>query len=208
MKNFFFSTCLVTLFIFSKADLSFAKGECESISNKYVKVEAWLSKQYEKNYRNIRNELREMGNTKVGLFIYPAENPSRVVAIGRCVPAYIAQHFLKIANKYSLGTTHLVNQGFISSYWSGLGSSLFSENSMNPITPQQLTMLMDETLDTQSFQEMYRLLTVQNEKVPAFGLMLDNPKLLSDAQWSPSITREWLFVKNTDLLKFFWPSRD
>ena len=38
-------------------------------------------------------EFKEMGNTKVGLFIYPAENPSRIVAIGRCVPVHIAHIF-------------------------------------------------------------------------------------------------------------------
>ena len=36
-----------------------------------------------------------MGNTKAGLFIYPAENPPRLVVIGKYVPAYIAQHFIK-----------------------------------------------------------------------------------------------------------------
>ena len=36
-----------------------------------------------------------MGNTKASLFIYPAENPPRLVAIGKYVPAYIAQHFIK-----------------------------------------------------------------------------------------------------------------
>ena len=30
-----------------------------------------------------------MGNTKAGLFIYPAENPPRLVAIGKYVPAYV-----------------------------------------------------------------------------------------------------------------------
>ena len=109
----------------------YAKEDCLSISKKPVKVEAWVSKKYEKDYRNIRREFQEMGNTKVGLFFYPAENPSRVVAIGRCVPAYMAQHFLKKAWKYSLGTTHLVHQGFVSSHWAGIGTSLFSENSMN-----------------------------------------------------------------------------
>ncbi|MEK9627446.1 MAG: hypothetical protein VW455_00340 [Nitrospinota bacterium] len=157
-----------------------AKEECLSESQKPVKVEAWISKKYEKNYRNIRNEFAEMGNTKVGLFVYPAENPSRVVAIGRCVPAYMAQHFIRKAWKYSLGTTHLVHQGFVSSHWAGVGTSLFSENSMSAISPQQLNELMDETLNTESFQKMYRDLTVQKEKVSAFGLMLDNPKLIQN----------------------------
>ena len=87
---------------------------------------------------------------------------------------------IKKAEKYSIGTTHLVNQGFVSSHWSGLGSSLFSENSMNPITPDQLAMLMEEDLDTQSFHALYKSFTVQKKKVPAFGLIVDNPKLLSE----------------------------
>ena len=159
-------------------NLSFADEPCLTLNKTELKVEAWLSKKYKKNYINIREEFREMGNTNVGLFIYPAENPSRIVAIGRCVPVHLAQHFLKKAKKYSIGTTHLVNQGFISSHWSGLGSSLFSENSMNPIAPNQLAMLMENSLDTESFHVLYKSFTVQRKKVSAFGLILDNPKLL------------------------------
>ena len=129
----------------------FAEKDCESISRKPVKLEAWVSKRYEKDLKKIRKEFGEMGNTVVGLFVYPAENPSRVVAVGRCVPAYIAQYILAKARKYSLGTTHLVRQGFVSSHWTGIGTSLFSENSMNAITPEQLARLMDDSLDTDSF---------------------------------------------------------
>lgn len=157
----------------------FAERDCVSISRKPVKVEAWVSKRYEKDLVKVRKEFGEMGNTVVGLFVYPAENPSRVVAIGRCVPAYIAQHILEKARKYSLGTTHLVHQGFFSSHWTGVGTSLFSENSMNAITSDQLSQLMDESLDTDAFQEIYRNLTQQPRKVPAFGLLLDNPKYLT-----------------------------
>ena len=155
-----------------------AVKDCESISQKPVKLEAWVSKHHEKDLKKIRHEFGLMGNTVVGLFVYPAVNPSRVVAIGRCVPAYLARHFLAKARKYSLGTTHLVHQGFFSSHWAGVGTSLFSENSMNSISPDQLALLMDDTLDTDSFQELYRNLTRQSEKVPAFGLMLDNPKYM------------------------------
>ena len=159
----------------------FAEKDCESISRKPVKLEAWVSKRYEKDLKKIRKEFGEMGNTVVGLFVYPAENPSRVVAVGRCVPAYIAQYILAKARKYSLGTTHLVRQGFVSSHWTGIGTSLFSENSMNAITPEQLARLMDDSLDTDSFQEIYRKLTRQPKKVSAFGLLLDNPKYMTSA---------------------------
>ena len=157
----------------------FAEKDCESISRTPVKLEAWVSKRYEKDLKKIRKEFGEMGNTVVGLFVYPAENPSRVVAVGRCVPAYIAQYILAKARKYSLGTTHLVRQGFVSSHWTGIGTSLFSENSMNAITPEQLARLMDDSLDTDSFQEIYRKLTRQPKKVSAFGLLLDNPKYMT-----------------------------
>ena len=166
------------LIFFSWPKIGYAKEECPSIRDQYVKVEAWISKKFEKEYETIRREFAELGKTKVGLFVYPSENPSRVVAIGRCIPAFLAQHFIKKAWKYSLGTTHLVNQGFVSSHWSGLGTSLFSEHSMNAINKQQLKMLMDEKLDTHSFQKLYQSLTVQKAKAPAFGLMVDNPKLL------------------------------
>ena len=169
---------LSIIFLFGTINLGFAKEVCVSKDKSSLKVEAWLSKKHEKNYLDIRNEFKQ-ANTKVGLFIYPADNPSRVVAIGRCTPVHIAQYFLHKAKKYSLGTTHLVNQGFISSHWSGLGTSLFSENSMNPITQTQLKMLMDESLDTESFHILYRSFTVQSKTVSAFGLILENPKLLT-----------------------------
>ena len=180
MQKIFLSLYVLVLFFVSTISFSFAEEPCLEKNKNKVRVEAWLSKKYEKNYFNIQKEFKQMGRTRVGLFIYPAENPSRIVAIGRCVPVHYAQYFLKKAKKYSIGTTHLVNQGFVSSHWSGLGSSLFSENSMNPITPDQLAMLMKEDLDTQSFHDLYKSFTVQKKKVPAFGLIVDNPKLLSE----------------------------
>lgn len=171
--------CLLTIFFCMTVPPALAEEDCLSISQKPVKLEAWLSKRYEKYLKSIRKDLAGMGNTRVGLFVYPTENPSRVVAIGRCVPVYIAQYILTKAEEYKLGTTHLVNQGFVSSHWTGIGTSLFSENSMNAVTPKQLQALMDDTLDTESFHEMYRALTRQPEKVPAFGLMLNNPKYMN-----------------------------
>ena len=180
MKKIFLCLYVLVLFFLSTISFSFAEVPCLETNKNKVRVEAWLSKKYEKNYFDIQKEFKKMGRTRVGLFIYPAENPSKIVAIGRCVPVHYAQYFLKKAEKYSIGTTHLVNQGFISSHWSGLGSSLFSENSMNPITPDQLAMLMEEDLDTQSFHALYKSFTVQKKKVPAFGLIVDNPKFLSE----------------------------
>ena len=172
---------IYALFILNTAlvNLSFAKESCSEESKSKVKVEAWLSKRYAKDYRDIRKEFLVIGNTKLGLFISPAENPSRVVAIGRCIPAYVAQFFIKKAIKYSLGTTHLVNQKLISSNWLGMGAPIFGANSMSKITSEQLAILMDDSLDTESFQKIYRYFTVQNKKINIYGLLLDNPRFLS-----------------------------
>lgn len=62
-------------------------SECSAIEHKPVKVEAWLSKRYEKDLRQLRKEFAAMGNTRVTLWVYPGENLSKIIAIGRCVPS-------------------------------------------------------------------------------------------------------------------------
>ena len=102
----------------------------------------------------------------------------KIVAIGRCVPAFIARHILRKARKYYGDVNALVHQGFFSFNWVGVGSSLFAESALQPISPDELAHLMDESLDTRQFQLLYRKLTIQEKKVKAFGLLLDNPKLM------------------------------
>ena len=157
-----------------------ASSKCSPVEENSIKVEAWMSKQYKKNLRQIRKEFSAMGNTQVTLWVYPAENPSKVVAIGRCVPAYIARHMLRKAMEYSGGVSSLVNQGFISPHWIGVGTSLFAENSFRTVTQGQISQLMDISLNTKQFQTIYRQFTIQEKKVRAFGLLLDNPKLLEN----------------------------
>ncbi len=141
-------------------------------------MEAWLSKKYEKNLRRLRKEFEAMGTTRASLWVYPAENPSRTVAIGRCVPGYIARHALNLTEHYLGKVNSLVHQSFISPYWIGIGTSLFAENSQQPVDSDQVAQLKNRALDTVQFQELYRKLTRQDETVPAFGLEVPNPKYM------------------------------
>jgi hypothetical protein len=175
----FFVCVFGPLFLWVLTSTAMSK-DCSPIDEKPVKVEAWMSKQYEKSLRQIRNEFSAMGNTRVTLWVYPAKNPSKIVAIGSCVPAYIGRHILRKAIEYSGGVSSLVHQGFFSANWIGVGASLFAESSFRPVTKDQLMTLMDTSLDTQKFQETYRQLTMQQKKIKAFGLMLRNPKLLEN----------------------------
>ncbi|MFQ5451675.1 MAG: hypothetical protein ACE5E9_13690 [Nitrospinaceae bacterium] len=158
--------------------LAQSSKECDPVSVKPVKLEAWVSRRYARELKPLRREFAAMGNTRVRLWVYPGNNPSRVVAVGRCVPAYIARHALRKALQLSGGVTRLVHQGFISSHWIGIATSLFDEGSQKSITQSQLERLMDDSLDTLEFQELYREFTPQDDEVQAFGLHLPNPKLL------------------------------
>ena len=172
----FFMAVFLALFLWTSVSTAM-KTDCFPIEKKPVKVEVWMSKQYAKSLRQIRNDFSAMGNTRVTLWVYPTKNPSKIVAIGSCVPAYIGRHMLQKAIEYSGGVSSLVHQGFFSSNWIGLGTSLFAESSFRPVTKDQL---MDPSLDTKKLQATYRQLTTQKKKVKAFGLLLDNPKLLEN----------------------------
>lgn len=101
------------------------------------------------------------------------------MAIGSCIPSYVGRHMLRQAMEYSGGVNLLVNQGFFSSNWIGVGTSLFSENSLRPITQDQLIGLMDVA----RYPAISKNLSSTHytaKKVKAFGLMLENPKLLEN----------------------------
>lgn len=152
---------------------------CPPVEEQPVKIEIWLPKRQEALFPVFRKELASMGHTRVFLWPYPAaENPSRVVAIGRCVPAYIARHALQQALEHFGAVKSLVHQKFVHDHWIGLGTSLFAESSQKPVTPAQLRRLLDPSLGTPEFQTLYRQFTVQDVTVPAFGLDLPNPKLM------------------------------
>ncbi len=53
-----------------------------------------------------------MGNRRDAPWVYLAEIPSKVVAIDRYVPAYIALHILRETMERSDGVSSLVHQGF------------------------------------------------------------------------------------------------
>ena len=90
MQKIFLCLYVLVLVFVSTISFSFAEEPCLETNKNKVRVEAWLSKKYEKHYFDIKKEFKEMGRARVGLFIYPAENPSRIVAIGRCVPVQLA----------------------------------------------------------------------------------------------------------------------
>lgn len=154
----------------------FAESECEPVEKKPVKVEGYISKQFKKQGKAISKEFAEMGHTRVVLRPFPMGETAKVVAIGRCVPAYIAQHALKLALQYTGGVEQIVNQTFVHAHWVGIGTTMFDEPSQQNVSSEQVQKLLQPGLTTDEFQALYRKLSIQDATVPYFGLTPPNAK--------------------------------
>lgn len=158
------------------APKALANNECVPVGEKSVKVEGYISKKFKKNRKAIYKEFAEMGNTRVALRPFPMGDTAKVVAIGRCVPAYIARHVLQTTLKYTNGVESLVTQAFISGHWFGVGLTMFDEPSQQKVSPEQVQQLLDPSLSTEEFQALYRKFSIQDDTVPYFGLRPKNVK--------------------------------
>ncbi|MBT3365623.1 MAG: hypothetical protein HN472_03485 [Nitrospina sp.] len=155
----------------------FAEKKCEPVDKKRIKIEGFISKSYRKQRKQVFKEFSEIGSTKVALRVYPMGETSKVIAIGRCVPAYIAQHIIRKSMEYSTGVESLVQQQFIHTHWVGVGVTMFDEPSQQIVSAEQVQQLLKQELSDEEFHVLYRKLSVPNALVPFFGLKSPNVKI-------------------------------
>ena len=166
------------MFLFTLQPLATeAKTECQLMQKKKVKVEGYISKKFQKERKKIAKEFAEMGNTRTALRVFPMGKTSDVVAVGSCVPAYIARHVLATAIKYTSGVGSLVVQDFVHGHWIGIGTTMFDEPSQQKVTAEQVRQLLNPDLDDKKFHALYQKLSSQNKLVPYFGLNVPNAKI-------------------------------
>ena len=169
---------LLGVFLFTfQADVTEAEIECQLVEKKKVKVEGFISKKFKKERKKISKEFAKIGNTRTAIRIFPMGDTSDVVAIGRCVPAYIARHVLATAIKYTSGVGSLVVQDFLHDHWIGIGTTIFDEPSQKKVTVEQVQQLLSPGLSDEKFHTLYRKLSQQNKLVPYFGLNVPNAKI-------------------------------
>jgi hypothetical protein len=154
-----------------------AETTCQTLEKKKIKVEGYFSKKFRKEKREIAKEFAKMGDTRTLLRAFPMGKSSDVVAVGRCVPAYIARHVLTTAIKYTGGVGSLVVQNFIHTHWIGIGTTMFDEPSQRKVTITQVNQLLNPDLNDKEFHTLYRKFSKQNELVPFFGLKVPNSKI-------------------------------
>lgn len=166
------------VFLFTpQAGVAETEDDCQLIKKKKVKVEGFISKKFRKEWKKIAEEFSEMGNTRTAIRVFPMGNTSDVVAVGRCVPAYIAQHVLATAIKYTSGVGSLVVQDFLHGHWIGIGTTMFDEPSQKKVTSEQVRQLLNPNLGDKKFHTLYRNFSKQNKLVPFFGLDVPNVKI-------------------------------
>lgn len=149
---------------------------CEPVEQKGIKVEGYISKKFKKQKRAIIQEFKEIGHTRTAIRPFPMGNTAKVIAIGRCVPAYIARHVMAKALQYTSGIESLVNQAFLHTHWIAIGTTTFDEPSQQVVTQEQVQQLMDPSLGDEEFHKLYRKFSVQDDTVPYFGLTPKNVK--------------------------------
>ncbi len=158
------------------ASAVFAEEKCEPVDKKRIKIEGFISKSYRKQRKQVFKEFGEIGSTRVALRVYPMGETSKVIAVGRCVPAYIAQHIIKKSMQYSTGVESLVQQQFVHSHWVGVGVTMFDEPSQQIVSADQVQQLLKQDISDEEFHSLYRELAIPDERVPYFGLQVPNVK--------------------------------
>ncbi|MGP0565629.1 MULTISPECIES: hypothetical protein [unclassified Nitrospina] len=149
---------------------------CEPVETKKIKVEGYINREHTREKRQIVKEFVEIGHTQSRIRPFPMGKTSKVVAVGRCVPAYIARHVLNTSFKYTEGIESLVNQAFLHSHWIGIGVTIFDEPSQQTVTKEQVEQLLDPKLSDEEFHALYRKFSIQDDTVTFMGLEKPNVK--------------------------------
>ena len=170
-------TGLMVLAILGVSPVFAEEKECEPVDKKRIKIEGYISKSFRKQRKQVFKEFGKIGSTRVALRVYPMGETSKVIAVGRCVPAFIAQHIIKKSMEYSTGVESLVQQQFVHTHWVGIGVTMFDELSQQLVTADQVKQLLKQDISDEDFHVLYRKLSVPNELVPFFGLQRPNVKI-------------------------------
>lgn len=166
---------LISGFCFTPA-MADAPKACVSKEDKKIKIEGWINREYRKEHRAIVKEFKEVSKSRTRIKVFPMGKTAKVIAVGRCVPAYIARQVMEKALKYTGGVESLVNQAFLPAHWIGIGTTQFDEPSQQLVDAGQVKELMNPDLSDEEFQVLYRKFSVQSDTIPYFGSTPKNPR--------------------------------
>jgi hypothetical protein len=184
IRNKYLARCMVAVlsvcFLFLSGPVQ-AQEKCQPLDKKRIKIEGYISKKFRKPRRAVIKEVTALGNSKAALRVSPMGEPSKVIAIGKCVPVHIAQHVIKKAMQYSTGVESLVQQQFVHGHWMGVGVTIFDEPSQQLVSAEQVQQMLNPDLSNEEFHKLYLQFSIPNALTPFFGLQVPNVKTAKPA---------------------------
>ncbi len=135
---------------------------------KGVLVEVFLSRDHRDDIPAIKRDLEALAVTRVRTQVFRLGHPPKNIAIGRDVPAPVAQLAIRLAVDYNGGVEFLLPEYRFFPSHVAIGTSAFDEASQIPVGPEGLAQLRDPTLTTEAFHELYRRLTGEDQRRPTY----------------------------------------
>ncbi len=123
------------------------------------RVEVVLASQYKKQVAVLTEEFVQAGMPNVHFQFFRQGQPPQNIGLGRDVPADKAREAIKLAVKYNLGVGILLPERLFPARFVTIASSNFDDTVEYPISKEDLTHLLDPSLTTEQFHDLYGQLT-------------------------------------------------
>ena len=123
------------------------------------RIEVVLASQYKSQVGALTEEFAQAGMPNVHFQFARYGQPPQNIGMGRAVPADKARDAIRLALKYNLGVGILLPERLFPPRFVTIASSNFDDTVEYPILKDDLEHLLDASLTTEQFHELYRQLT-------------------------------------------------
>ena len=123
------------------------------------RIEVVLAGQYKHQVEALTEEFAQAGMPNVHFQFSRYGQPPQNIGMGRAVPADKAREAIRLALKYNLGIGILLPERLFPPRFVTIASSNFDDTVEYPILKEDLAHLLDDSLTTEQFHELYRQLT-------------------------------------------------
>ncbi|MEP6958398.1 MAG: hypothetical protein ABI980_06680 [Nitrospirota bacterium] len=137
-----------------------AESGAESFDTRPVsRIEIVVADQYKNHLDSLKQEFAEAGLTNVHVQVARRGNPPTNIGLGSKVPADKAREVIRLALKYNQAVSILLPERLFPPRFVTIASSNFDDTVEYPILKEDLAHLLDTSLTTEQFHELYRRLT-------------------------------------------------
>ena len=123
------------------------------------RIEVVLASHYKSQVATLTEEFIQAGMANVHFQFARQGQPPQNIGMGRAVPADKAREAIRLALKYNLGVGILLPERLFPPRFITIASSNYDDTVEYPISKEDLAHLLDTSLTTEQFHELYRQLT-------------------------------------------------